>query len=61
MNNSPASDFVIADKDYDSDAFRNIVEQTGATPVIPYRKNSRKSEKPIDKWLYRYQGASTLF
>ncbi|CDG88435.1 IS5 family transposase [Xenorhabdus bovienii] len=55
VNNSPASDFVIADKGYDSDAFRNIVEQTGATPVIPYRKNSRKSENPIDKGLYRYR------
>ncbi len=37
---SPSSDFVIADKGYDSQGFRNAIEQQGAIPVIPYRKNS---------------------
>lgn len=55
VNHSPASGFVIADKGYDSEAFREIVKQKGATPVIPYRKNSLKSDKRIDNWLYRYR------
>ncbi len=52
---SPSSDFVIADKGYDSQGFRSAIEQQGAIPVIPYRKNSRKSDKNIDKCLYRYR------
>ncbi|MBC8949842.1 IS5 family transposase [Xenorhabdus sp. TS4] len=52
---SPASDFVIADKGYDSEAFREIVKREGATPVIPYRKNSRRLNKKIDNGLYRYR------
>lgn len=52
---SPVTDFVIADKGYDSETFREVVKQAGATPVIPYRKNSRKSEKKIDNCLYRYR------
>ncbi|WP_416776315.1 IS5 family transposase [Xenorhabdus budapestensis] len=52
---SPTSDFVIADKGYDSEAFREIVKRKGATPVIPDRNNSRKSDKKIDKGLYRYR------
>ncbi|PHM61132.1 IS5 family transposase [Xenorhabdus ishibashii] len=55
VEQSPPSDFVIADKGYDSQAFRNHIEQQGATPIIPYRKNSRKSDKQIDKCLYRYR------
>ncbi|CCW31975.1 transposase [Xenorhabdus nematophila F1] len=49
VNHSPVSDFVIADKGYDSETFRNIIKQKGATPVIPYRKNSRKSDQRLDK------------
>ncbi|MBC8946856.1 MULTISPECIES: IS5 family transposase [Xenorhabdus] len=52
---SPSSDFVIADKGYDSGAFRSFVEKQGAKTVIPYRKNNRKSDKQIDNALYRYR------
>ncbi|WFQ79415.1 IS5 family transposase [Xenorhabdus sp. SF857] len=55
VTHSPASDFVIADKGYDSRAFREFVEKQGSTTVIPYRKNSRKSDKSIDDVLYRYR------
>ncbi|MBC8948205.1 transposase [Xenorhabdus sp. TS4] len=55
VEQSPPSDFVIADKGYDSQVFRNHIEQQGTTPIIPYRKNSRKSDKQIDKCLYRYR------
>nr|WP_152669747.1 MULTISPECIES: IS5 family transposase [Xenorhabdus] len=49
---SPSSEAVIADKGYDSQRFRMFIEQRGATPVIPYRKNSRKSDQRIDECLY---------
>ncbi|OKO95230.1 transposase [Xenorhabdus eapokensis] len=52
---SPTSDFVIADKGYDSNVFRRFVEKRGSKTVIPYRKNSRKSDKNIDDVLYRYR------
>ncbi|MQL49252.1 IS5 family transposase [Photorhabdus khanii] len=55
VSQSPPSDFVIADKGYDSEAFRLAVKQQGATPVIPYKKNRRKADKRIDKCLYRYR------
>ncbi|CAM3711481.1 IS5 family transposase [Xenorhabdus thuongxuanensis] len=55
VEHSPPSDFVITDKGYDSQSFRSHIEQQGATPIIPYRKNSRKSDKQIDKRLYRYR------
>ncbi|CDH31987.1 transposase (fragment) [Xenorhabdus bovienii str. Intermedium] len=32
---SPLSDFVIANKGYDSQTFRHNIEQQGATAVIP--------------------------
>ncbi|MDC9595253.1 IS5 family transposase, partial [Xenorhabdus sp. IM139775] len=55
VKNSLPSDVVIADKGYDSEAFRDAIRHQGATPVIPYRKNSQKRDKNIDKGLYRYR------
>ena len=46
------SDYVIADKGYDSDAVVKKVEETGATAVIPSRKN-RKEQREYDKYLYK--------
>ncbi len=54
VSQSPPSDFVIADKGYDSEAFKLAVKQQGAT-VIPYKKNRRKADKRVDKCLYRYR------
>ncbi|WP_340613458.1 IS5 family transposase [Xenorhabdus thailandensis] len=55
VTHSPASDFVIADKGYDSGTFRDFVEKQGSKTVIPYRKNSRKPDKSIDEVLYCYR------
>ncbi len=52
VSQSPPSDFVIADKGYDSEAFRLTVKQQGATSVIPDKKNRRKADKRVDKCLY---------
>ena len=43
---------VIADKGYDSDAFVESVESSGAEAVIPPRKN-RKCPREYDAFLYK--------
>jgi transposase len=43
---------VIADKDYDSDAFVQEIRATGAKVVIPPRSN-RKTKRRYDRELYR--------
>jgi transposase len=45
-------DYVIADKGYDSDAFVEAITETGATPVIPSRRN-RNEARPYDVELYK--------
>ncbi len=47
VNKSPKSLYVIADKGYDSEKFREHVKS-----VIPRRKNSKKGNKDIDWCLY---------
>jgi transposase len=44
--------YVIADKGYDADNFRQTVLEEGATPVIPPRSR-RKQPADYDRWLYR--------
>ncbi len=43
---------VVADKGYDSDAFREYVAQIGATAVIP-PKSHRKKQYWYDKHIYK--------
>ena len=47
-----AADYVLADKGYDSDAFIKTLQTTGATVVIPPRRN-RKVLREYDKTLYK--------
>ncbi len=44
--------FVLADKGYDSNNFIEIIEDTGAIPVIPPRSN-RNEAREYDKHLYK--------
>ena len=44
--------YVIADKSYDSDAFRDLIESSGAIPVIPGREN-RVEPIEHDEHLYK--------
>lgn len=46
------TDYVIADKGYDSDALLEFIEQMGAIPLIPARKN-RTETRHIDWHLYK--------
>lgn len=44
--------YVLADKGYDSDAFLQTISNSGATAVIPPRKN-RLEAREYDKVIYR--------
>ena len=46
------SEYVIADKGYDSDEFRETIANSGSVAVIPSRSN-RKEPHTYDKYLYR--------
>ena len=46
------ADYILADKGYDSDHFVSIIIDSGATPVIPSRKN-RKQVRDYDRDLYK--------
>jgi transposase len=46
------ADYVLADKGYDSDAFVQRIDQTGAVAVIPPRKN-RNTPRDYDRELYK--------
>ncbi len=46
------ADYILADKGYDSDQFIEALEETGATAVIPPRKN-RKEQREYDQELYK--------
>lgn len=55
ISNSPKADTIIADKGYDSDAVRAHIEDCGAIPMIPRRKNSKKNNDNMDWCLYKYR------
>jgi transposase len=44
---------VVADKDYDSAANRQIARDCGAVPVIPFRKNTKAVPRVSGKALHR--------
>ena len=48
----PRAEVLIADKGYDSDDFREALEECGITPCIPPRRN-RKILIAYDKALYK--------
>lgn len=48
----PQAGHLIADRGYDSDGFRAVLEAAGTTPCIPPRKN-RKVQHAYDTLLYR--------
>jgi len=49
------SDFVIADKGYDSEAIRNKIRELNSSPVIPRKQNSKVGNADIDWCLYKYR------
>jgi len=51
----PDSDYVAADKGYDSESIRELIRQKNATPVIPRKRNSKVGNSDIDWGFYKYR------
>ncbi len=51
----PISDYVIADKGYDSEAIREQIRDRNSQPVIPRKRNSKVGNADIDWCLYKYR------
>ena len=51
----PISEYLIADKGYDSDVLRKQVDDSGIIPVIPRKKNSLIGNNNLDWCLYKYR------
>lgn len=54
------SDYLIADRGYDHDQFREYLRARGTTPVIPGKKN-RKVEVEYDRYIYKERNAVERF
>src|SRR3546814_3851533 len=52
INAVPPSDYLVADKGYDSNALRSWLIERGTTPVIPSKSN-RKVQIEHDRPIYR--------
>ena len=56
IENSPKSEYVIADKGYDSQSIRDfVIEEMGGQAVIPRRKDHTKKNEEMDWCLYKYR------
>lgn len=53
IKNLPMSDFVIADKGYDSEVLRKIIQEKSSIPIIPRKSNSKKGNTDIVWDLYK--------
>jgi transposase len=51
----PFADYTIADKGYDSEEIRALIQETGSIPLIPRKKNSKTGNGDIDWCLYKYR------
>jgi transposase len=51
----PKSDYLIADKGYDSEDLRHQVRERNGIPVIPRKRNSKVGNDDIDWHLYKYR------
>lgn len=52
---SPKAEVVVADKGYDSQTLRELVNKRGAKHVIPRKGNSKQGNGDIDWCMYRYR------
>ena len=53
ISNSPQSEYVIADRGYDSNDIRKKVIAENSTPIIPRKNNSKVGNDDIDWYLYK--------
>ena len=47
------SDYLIADKGYDSEKIRILARKQNIVPIIPMKSNSKRENKEFDQYLYR--------
>lgn len=52
MNSLPQAEWLLADRGYDADWFREVLKGKGTTPCIPGRKSRKKTIK-YDKRRYK--------
>ena len=55
LDGTPVSEYVIADKGYDSQTLREAIEARGSQSVIPRRKNNTRGNDGMDWCLYKYR------
>ena len=58
MNNLPEADWLLADRGYDADWFRETLVDKGTTPCTPGRKSRKKTVK-YDKRRYKRRNRSS--
>ena len=58
MNGLPEADWLLADRGYDADWFRETLVGRGTTPCIPGRKSRKKTVK-YDKRRYKRRNRSS--
>ncbi len=51
----PASNYIIADKGYDSEEIRDLIRTKLSLPIIPRKKNSIIGNDDMDWGLYKYR------
>jgi transposase len=51
----PVSDYIIADKGYDSEKLRDQIRKRDSIPVIPRKSNSKTGNADMDWGLYKYR------
>ena len=59
MNSLPEADWLLADRGYDADWFRETLVDKGITPCIPSRKSRKKTVK-YDKRRYKRKRPASL-
>ncbi len=52
---APKSEYIIADKGYDSEKLRDSIKEQGAILVISRRKSNKAGNDDIDWCLYKYR------
>ena len=53
VERTPESTFVVADKGYDGEYLRWVIEECGSISVIPRKNNSTIGNEDLDKWVYK--------
>jgi transposase len=53
IERTPESDYTIADKGYDGEYFRWVIEECNSIPVIPRKSNSKIGNDDLDKFIYK--------